>query len=92
MKFEWDERKRILNLAKHDLDFLEALLVFESNFKLNLDLRKEYGEDRWQALGHIYGHIVVVIFTEPGDDIVRIISARRATRDEKAEYYRHIRS
>jgi len=48
---------------------------------VKLDVRKEYGEDRWQALGQVDGVILVVIFTEPHDGTIRIISARRAIRD-----------
>lgn len=93
MKFEWDENKNAQNIRKHGLDFVDAESVIAGPlpFFARLDKREDYGEDRWQGIGVFQGVIVVVIvFTEPRTDVVRVISMRKATRDERREYERKI--
>ena len=46
MDFEWDERKRLTNLDKHGLDFVEAEEMFEGPMLVALDTRSDCGEDR----------------------------------------------
>lgn len=86
MKFEWDERKNQANIKKHTLDFADAYLVFEYPMLANLDDREEYGEVRWIGIRLFEGRVVVVIFTEPDEDTVRIISFRKATNQERQQY------
>ena len=86
MNFEWDERKNQTNIQKHTLDFADAHLVFDYSMLVNLDDREEYGEDRWIGIGLFEGRIVVVIFTEPDEDTIRIISFRKATNEERQQY------
>jgi len=86
MEFEWDENKNILNKQKHGIDFDDAKEVFtDENNKIAHDLRKDYGEDRWKIIGKIYGIIISVIYTVR-DNAIRIISARKASFNERAEY------
>lgn len=86
MEFEWDEYKNESNQEKHGIDFNDAKEVFkDDNSKVSPDLRKEYGESRWKIIGKIYGSIISVIYTMR-DKAVRIISARKASRNERDEY------
>lgn len=55
---EWDERKRLANLAKHGLDFSDAAEVLAGPCLERLDTRKDYGEDRWAVLGRLRGRVV----------------------------------
>ena len=87
MKFEWDETKRQINLATHGLDFAEAESVFRGvTFSLEDD-RFEYGEHRFITIGLLGSTVVVMAHTEQ-EDVVRIISMRRATGNEQRLYYR----
>ena len=89
-RFEWDEAKAKRNLRKHGIDFEDAITVFrDENALIELE-RYVDGEARWQALGMIDGAIVVVVVhgvKEDGlDELVRIISARRAEPHERRRY------
>lgn len=55
MRFEWNERKRQSNLAKHGLDFRDANKVFEAPMLVAQDEREDYGEDRWIGVGLLEG-------------------------------------
>ena len=86
MKFIWDRRKNKANIKKHELDFADAYMVFESPMLVGLDDREEYGEDRWIGVGLIENRVVVIVFTEPEEDTIRVISFRKATTDERNNY------
>ena len=86
MKFIWDRRKNEANVNKHELGFADAYKVFESPMLENLDNREEYGEDRWIGIGLMENRVVVIVFTEPEEDIIRVISFRKATTDESEKY------
>ena len=92
MNFEWDERKNEINLAKHGFDFNDALQVFDLPMGIELDEREAYGEDRWIGIGLLDGRIVVVIYTEPSKDKIRIISLRKALSHERKEYEQYIKN
>lgn len=84
MEFEWHEAKRLRNLEKHGLDFLDASLVFEEGHLI--ELAKSAGsEQRELAIGRIDGHYVALIFTRRGD-VIRIISLRKARHGERRGY------
>lgn len=53
MEFEWDEAKRLSNIEKHDVDLLDALLIFESWVFTELDDRFDYGEVRFSSTGMV---------------------------------------
>lgn len=91
MQFEWDESKNKLNQRKHGVSFEEAKMVFDDPFQLSkLDHRFNYCEERWITTGATqHGHILVVanlFFTDNGEEIIRIISARHADTNEVKNY------
>jgi uncharacterized DUF497 family protein len=53
---------------------------------VNLDDREAYGEDRWIGIGLMEMRVVVIVFTEPSEDTIRVISFRKATSDERKRY------
>src|SRR5579872_5607742 len=81
--FEWDDQKRELNLAKHGIDFDGAIEVFYGPMILRRSDRNR--EERWTALGYSDNRLIVVVFTRRVDAF-RIISARRARKNEEREY------
>lgn len=64
MQFEWDERKRQINLKKHRLDFADAGIVFSGVVITILDNRFSYGEDRWFSLGLLDDVVVAIAHTD----------------------------
>ncbi len=86
MKFVWDRRKNQVNIEKHGLDFADAVRVFENPLLVNLDDRQDYSEERWIGIGLLDMRVVVIVFTEPESDLIRIISFRKATSDERKKY------
>ncbi len=89
MLFEWDESKRQANLAKHHIDFQDAKRVFEGPVFERMESR--HGEDRMFAIGLMEDIEIVVVYVMRGKRR-RIISARRAHRDERQDYANHLRS
>lgn len=98
MKFDWHDEKRKSNIEKHDLDFLDAIQVFEEEHFMEDRTREEEGETRKAAVGplpeadvpgHWSGNLIVVVFTRRNDTI-RIISARRASTNERRRYEHHV--
>jgi uncharacterized DUF497 family protein len=81
--FEWDDQKREVNLGKHGIDFDSAIEVFYGPVILHRSDRNS--EERWTALGYSGNRLIVVVFTRRAD-VVRIISARRARKNEEREY------
>lgn len=86
MIYDWDEAKNEINIAKHGIDFNDAKDIFEHPVLTWLDNREDYGEERWVALGLIRTVAGVVIYTERHGDTIRIISARKATKQERKRY------
>ncbi|MCP3958331.1 MAG: BrnT family toxin [bacterium] len=84
MQFEWDESKNLANQRNHGLSFEEARQLFESgvDYLEIFDAEHSDDEDRFYAIGPIRRGIVLVVWVDRGEDIVRIISARMATRRE----------
>ncbi|MFM7716924.1 MAG: BrnT family toxin, partial [Microcystis sp.] len=74
MKFEWDERKNQSNFIKHGFDFADAYRIFNLPIVVELDERENYGEVRFVAIGLLDGRVVVIVYTEPDDQTIRIIS------------------
>lgn len=90
MKFVWDEAKRLSNLRKHGLDFTDAARVFEGPMALFEDGRFNYGEQRLIGVGFLNELVVVIVHTESdadGEPFIRVISMRKADRDETNLYY-----
>ncbi len=88
MNFEWDEDKNLQNQSKHAVSFEQASRVFDSDSdRLEIfDEAHSDDEDRFIAIGTANEELTVVIYTEPDDGVVRIISARPATEQERAMY------
>jgi uncharacterized protein len=92
MNFEWDDLKNETNIDKHGFDFADAYRVFSSPMVVDIDNRRDYGEDRWIGTGMLDGRIVVVIFTEPDRATTRIISLRKALSHERRNYEQYIKN
>lgn len=92
MQFEWDERKNLLNIRKHGIDFCDVPEMFQHPMLSLCDERYDYGEARWISLGWLRGLVGVVVYTERCGDVIRIISARKATRKEAQRYDRTIQN
>ena len=89
MLFEWDESKRQANLAKHFVDFQEATQIFDG--PVFQQARRRHGEDSVLAIGLMQDVGIVVVYVMRGKRR-RIISARRAHRDERQDYTNHLRN
>lgn len=88
MIFEWDEQKREINIRKHGIDFEDAKTVFEG-YTITIDDPGDYGEVRFISTGMVRQHVMVVVHTERRGNI-RIVSARRATKNEQRNYFAQI--
>jgi uncharacterized DUF497 family protein len=88
LEFEWDEAKARTNLKKHRVSFLTGAAIFSKELLERIDDREDYGELRWVALGSVDGQIYRVVFTRRGENRIRLISAQKASRDEREIYYR----
>jgi uncharacterized DUF497 family protein len=86
MRFEWDDAKCESNILKHGIDVEN---VFEGETVTILDDRFDYAEDRFITLGLLDGRVMVIVHTE-GSNVIRIISARKATKNEEISYFKEI--
>ncbi len=89
MNFEWDDTKRESNIKKHGIDFIDAPMIFDSYTLTVEDDRYDYGEVRFITFGILEGRVVVVVHTE-NEDLIRIISIRKATKYEEKGYFSEI--
>jgi uncharacterized DUF497 family protein len=92
MRFEWDPKKSVRNKRIHDVSFEEAAELFESgeNVLEIYDVEHSEYEDRFKSIGPIRRGLVLVVWTERTDDVVRIISAWWATAHEKQLYEEYL--
>lgn len=96
MEFEWDIKKEKANIRKHKISFKEAIFVFSDQNALTIpDVNHSDFEDRWVTLGFIpTGQIILVIHTHRIRNLektIRIISARKATKKEMAQYNKSLK-
>jgi uncharacterized protein len=92
MRLEWDEVKNRRNIEKHMISFETARLVFDDPHSRSIQDRVADDEERWQTVGMIQGLIVLVAHTyraEGEEEVIRIISARKATPAERRAYEGH---
>ena len=105
MTFDWDESnsrvpiarkprwgrssKRISNLRKHGIDFVDVPAVFGGSIVTVEDDRFDYGEERFVTFGLLQGRVIAIVHTE-SEDYIRIISARKATKYEQKIYFEQI--
>ena len=86
LKFRWDKSKAKANYAKHGVSFDLAKRVFKDPFAVEfLDDRQDYGEERFVIIGFARDHVLYVAYAER-NEVIRIISARRATKHEQEAY------
>lgn len=88
MLYNWDENKRSSNIQKHGVDFVDATEIFNDHNRIEtVDDRNDYGEERLQTIGYALPGLLFVVYTYR-DDMTkrRIISARKASKREKAIY------
>jgi uncharacterized protein len=89
MSFEWDEQKRQVNIKKHGIDFQDIAEVFDGDTVTIPDKCFDYGENRFIVIGILKNMVIVVVYAERGENI-RIISARKATKNEQIYYFQQI--
>ncbi len=89
MRFVWDERKRRTNLKDHKLDFLDAPQVFAGPTVTYEDDRFAYSEQRFVTLGFLNGIAVSIAHTET-TEMIRVISFRKATRNEETFLFKNL--
>ena len=78
--------KNRLNIRKHGIDFSDVEEMFSHPLLTRQDDRYDYGEPRWVSIGRLRALVAVVVYTERDGDVVRVISARKATRYEVYHY------
>ena len=90
--FEWDERKAASNLDKHGVSFDEASTVFDDPLASIFDDEEHsFNEKREIIVGHsLNNRLLLVCFTERPKEIIRIISAREATKRERKDYEENV--
>ena len=90
MEFEWDEAKNQKNIRKHQISFQTAMLAFADPLHIAVQDRVDGGEERWQTLGVVQGRLLLLVahtvMDDDGEEIVRIISARKAEPKERKRY------
>jgi hypothetical protein len=94
MRFEWDEAKNLSNQRKHGVSFEEGSAVFLDPLYVSVQDRIEDGEPRWQTLGMVGDLLLVTVARTAREEnadgmlieVIRIISARPATRKERRRY------
>jgi uncharacterized DUF497 family protein len=88
VQYEWDDGKAADNLRKHGVDFIDAIEALEDPNRLEeIDTRFAYDQERIQTIGMAQGRVLFAVVTFRGEDICRIISARKATKHEQNRYY-----
>ena len=94
LRFEWDEAKNLSNQRKHGVSFEEACATFLDPLYVSVQDRIEEGELRWLTLGLADGLVLLAVAHTVGEEhgqgtsveVIRIISARQATRKERRRY------
>jgi uncharacterized DUF497 family protein len=90
LRFEWDEKKNAINLRKHGITFDTAVVIFDDPQQLLIPDRVVGGEQRWHTIGSADGVLLLLVVhtleNEDGEEVVRLISARRAERRERRRY------
>lgn len=88
MLFEWDAEKAEGNLQKHGISFVDAIEVFDDPNHIEDDSSKpEYGEIRVKTIGMVREELIIAVIYTDRNQKIRIISARRARKNEKEQYY-----
>ena len=85
--FEWDDYKAAHNFAKHRVSFAAVKDFDFAGALVTEDLRWDYGEVRMFALGRIKKTLHALVFTEPRQEVIRVISLRKATAEEREIFF-----
>lgn len=89
MEFSWDARKNRANTQKHGINFETAIVAFDDPFQVTLEDREVEGEQRWHTIGMVNDlSIILVVHTNEDEELIRIVSARKATPTERKIYAR----
>ncbi len=87
MRFEWDADKAGINLKKHRVSFEEAIAAFfDSDAVDDYDSEHSVGERRYNLIGLSGRRLLFVVYTEPEDSVIRIVSARKAEKKHRRIY------
>lgn len=86
MRFEWDEDKDRGNIRIHKISFKTASKAFDGPMLIEPEEKKEYGERRFMGIGIVENRFVLIIFSEPEPEIIRLISARKALKHERKKF------
>ena len=87
MRYVWDPEKNKADIKKHDVSFEDAVEVFLDEYRIEeIDDRLEYSEERLIVIGMAQTDVLFVVAVEKDDELMRIISARDATKAEKHRY------
>lgn len=85
MVYQWNRDKAATNLRKHGVDFADAVSIFSDDLAITIP-DERFDEARFVTIGlDAFGRVLVVVYTRRGDEI-RVISARKATRQERQQY------
>ena len=88
LEFEWDDAKAESNYSKHGIDFKDAVKVFSDPYAYeDDDDRFEYGEKRVKIVGAMGKTLIAAVVYTDRANKTRLISARKARKDEKEKYY-----
>ena len=88
MEIEWDNNKAASNLIKHKIDFEDAKNIFLDPNRLEREDKRDYNETRIQVIGIVNQVVLFVVYTQRNGRY-RIISARRANKNEQRQYYQN---
>ncbi|TVQ47974.1 MAG: BrnT family toxin [Gloeocapsa sp. DLM2.Bin57] len=87
LQFEWDDQKAAFNQKRHKVSFELATLIFLDNNRITaIDKRNDYGETRYVTVGLIENRVHVVVYTKR-QEVIRLISSRKANSREQKRYY-----
>ena len=91
LEFEWDDEKEKKNIRDHGIDFSTAAHVFADEYRIEkFDGKHSDGEDRYKVIGAVNGYLTIVVVSytpRKNGKLIRMISARRALKHERKEYY-----
>ncbi len=89
MHFTWDDEKAAANERKHGIDFATASRVFFDPGRIeDYDVAHSENEDRWVTVRRAKTLLLFVVYAERHGDVIRIISARKAKKNEQKAYYK----
>lgn len=90
IRFEWNDANAAKHFKKHGVSFEVAARVFADPFALMVQDRMENGEQRWQTVGRVGGHLLILVAHTVSEDddteVIGIISARKADPKERKRY------